>query len=87
MKVPRKKRPGRVLAFVEKSTEREMYKTTEESVEESELAVDSGEMGGTYEEKDDSRQPYQWLHGGVQRMHFSFLCGLQIIYFDRPFDG
>ena len=52
--VLRKKRPGRVLAFVEKSTEREMYKTTEESVEESEPAVDSGEMGGTNEEKDDS---------------------------------
>ena len=29
MKVPRKKRPGRVLAFEEKSTEIEMYKTTE----------------------------------------------------------
>ena len=39
---------------MEKSTEREMYKTTEESVEESEPAVDSGEMGGTNEEKDDS---------------------------------
>ena len=73
MKVLRKKRPGRVMAFVEgKSTEREIYETTEESMEESELAVNSGEMGGTNEEKDDSRQPYQWLHGGVQRMHFQF---------------
>ena len=54
MKVLRKKRPGRVLAFVEKSTEREMYKTTEESMEESEPAVDSGEMGGTNEEKDST---------------------------------
>ena len=40
---------------MEKSTEREMYKTTEESMEESEPAVDSEEMGGTNEEKDDSR--------------------------------
>ena len=47
------KSAGRVLAFVEKSTERE-YKTTEESVEESEPAVDSGEMGGTNEEKDST---------------------------------
>ena len=56
-------------------------------MEESALAVDSGEMGGTYEEKDDSRQPYQWLHGGVQRLHFQFFMWPPNSLFDRPFGG
>ena len=52
------RRPGKVLTFVEKSMERE---TAEESMEESGLAGDSGEMGGTSEEEGEKQVILQFV--------------------------
>ena len=52
------RRPGKVLTFVEKSMERE---TAEESMEESGMAGDSGEMGGTSEEEGEKQVILQFV--------------------------
>ena len=59
MKVLRKKRPGRVMTFVEKSTER-CTRQRRNLWKKRELAVDSGEMGFTNEEKDGSIPMAAW---------------------------
>ena len=56
-----KKNRRPVLAFVEKSIERKTFKTAEESMEESGMAGDSGEMGGTSEEEGEKQVILQFV--------------------------
>ena len=86
MKVPRKKRPGRVLAFEEKSTEIEMYKTTETLWKKAHWQLIQERWEALMKRRTTAGSHTNGCMVEYSACIFSFLWPLNSL-FDRPLDG